>query len=123
MMNPQVELWKIILFTVIMTELLHIVVWSLIKYRHNYLRNFDLVSFTALTGIHLLFLSAIFTQGIYRESLILAVISVVTLIIHLIIHLLPYIINRKTVYIFNTVKEATEHGEQRLGEVVKATLK
>ena len=123
LMNPQVEFWKLILFTVIMTELVHIVVWSLIKYRRDYLRNFDLISFTALTGAHLLFLVAIFTTGIYLELPILAVISVVALIIHLLIHFLPYMINRKTVYVFNAVKEATEHVEKRLGSVISAALK
>ena len=121
--NPQVELWKLIILTVIMTELIHVVIWSLVKYRRNYLRNFDLVSFIALTGIHVLFLVAIFTEGIYRELPILAVISIALLMIHLLIHLLPYLINRKTIYIFNAVKEATENTEKRLDEVVSVVLK
>ncbi len=123
MMNPQVELWKLIILTVIMTELVHIVVWSVIRYRKNFLRNFDIVSFTALTGIHILFLTAIFTEGIYRELPILVVISIISLSAHLLIHLLPYIINRKTIYIFEAVKEVTENTERRLDAVVNVALK
>lgn len=121
--NPQVELWKLIVFTVIMTELVHIVVWSLIKYRKNYMRHFDLVSFFALTGIHILFIVAVFTEGIYLDLPILAVISFIALFVHLLVHLLPYIINRKTIYLFKKVKEASRHGEKRLDGVIANTLK
>lgn len=65
--NPQVELWKLILFTIIFTELVNIVVWSLVKYRKKYLKNFDILSFSCLTSIHLFFMIAIFTSGLYAH--------------------------------------------------------
>jgi hypothetical protein len=123
LMDPQVELWKLIILTIIMTELVQIVVWSFVKYRRNYLKHFDIVSFTALSGIHLLFFVAIFTQGLYRELPILIAISLICLIAHLLIHFLPFMINRKTIYLFRAVKKATLQSEERLGEVVSAVLK
>ena len=122
-MNPQVELWKLIILTIILTELVHIVVWSLIKYRRNYLRHFDVITFTALSGIHILFFVAIFTEGLYLQLPILIVISLVCLVAHLLVHFLPFLINKRTVYFFKAVKKATVHGEERLDEVIEAVLK
>ncbi len=121
--NPQVELWKSIILTIMMTELINIVVWSLVKYRRNYLRHFDIVSFTALSGIHLIFFVAIFTEGIYLQLPVLVAISLVCFVVHLLIHFLPFMINRKSIYFFKVIKKATIHGEEKLDDAIEAVLK
>ena len=121
--NQQVELWKLILFVIIITELINIVIWSLIKYRKKYLKNFDILSFLCLTAIHLFFMVAIFTSGLYKELPILIFLCFISLFVHLLIHFLPYLINRKTIYWFNSIKEVAEEGKEQLDKVITASLK
>jgi len=121
--NPQVELWKLILFVIIFTELINIVIWSLIKYRKKYLRNFDLLSFSALTAIHLFFLVAIFTSGLCQQLPFLIFLCITSLMVHLLIHFLPYLINRRTIYFFNTIRETAEENKEKLEKIIKTSLK
>jgi hypothetical protein len=121
--NPHVQLWKLIILIIILTEFVHIVAFNIIKYRKNYLKNFDIVSFISLTGIHLIFLTALISTNLYIELPILLVISIIALSIHLLLHLLPYIINRKTIYFFNIVKEVAEKDESKLNTIINSTFK
>ncbi|NTU98590.1 carotenoid biosynthesis protein [Candidatus Falkowbacteria bacterium] len=121
--DPQVVFWKAIFFAVIMTELVNIVVWSLVKYRRCFLRNFDLLSFTALTGLHLFFMVAIFSAGIYREMPILAFISFGSLFLHLLIHFLPYLVNQKTIYFLKAVKGRADSHQEHLNDILNSALK
>lgn len=121
--DPQVEFWKAIVFAVIMTELVHIVVWSLIKYRRQYLRTFDLLSFLILTGVHLFFAVAIFSAGLYHELPILIFISFGGLLLHLLIHFLPFLINPKTIYFFKIVRERADNHQKQLNNIINLRLK
>ncbi|MEI8328293.1 MAG: carotenoid biosynthesis protein [Candidatus Taylorbacteria bacterium] len=121
--NPQVQFWKLILFTIIMTELVHIVAWSLIRYRRKYLRHFDLLSFLSLTSIHLIITIAVITTGLYIELPILLVICVLSLLIHLLMHFLPYLVHPKKIYLFKVVVESVESGENKIKKVINSTLK
>jgi hypothetical protein len=123
MSNAQVQLWKLIVFTVIFTELINIIVWSLIKYHKKYLKNFDVLSFSCLTIINLFFAVAIFTSGLYLQLPILIFLCFSSLFFHLLIHFLPYFVNRKTVYFFNSIKEVAEDSKEQLDKVIKASLK
>ncbi|MDO8667776.1 MAG: carotenoid biosynthesis protein [bacterium] len=121
--NPQVALWKLILLVVIITELVHVVIWSLIRYRRSFLKNFDIISFSALTGMHLFFGIAIFTTGLYHELPILIFLFLNSLFAHLLIHFLPYLINPRTIYFFQTIKESAENRREQLKKVINASLK
>jgi uncharacterized membrane protein len=121
--DPQVELWKLILLTIILTELVNIVVWSLIKYRHEYLRKFDLLSFSILTALHVFFAVAIFTTGLYLQLPILIFLCLGSLLSHLAIHLLPYLINPRAVYFFRTMKEGAESHREKLEKMIDVSLK
>ncbi|MFA6601574.1 MAG: carotenoid biosynthesis protein [Candidatus Paceibacterota bacterium] len=117
--DPQIVFWKTILFVIIMIELVHIVVWSIVKYRRRFLRHFDLLSFLALAGIHLFFAMALFSSGLYRQMPFLVLISLGALSIHIILHLLPYLINPKTLYFFRSIRNITEREEEKVYELIE----
>ncbi|MEI6304521.1 MAG: carotenoid biosynthesis protein [Candidatus Taylorbacteria bacterium] len=121
--DPQVQFWKLIIFTVIMTELIHIVLWSLIKYRRKYLKHFDILSFLSITGMHSIICITVFTTGLYRELPILIFISLSGLLIHLLMHFLPYMMNPKKIYLFRAVAKTIENKEMKLERVIEAELK
>lgn len=121
--DPQVQFWKLILFTIIMTELVHIVIWSLIKYRRKYLKHFDMLSFLSITAMHLLISITVFTTGLYIELPILIFISLAGLLIHLLMHFLPYILSPKKIYLFRAVAKSIENKEKELEKVIEAELK
>ena len=121
--NPQVELWKLIFLMIVMVELVNIVVWSLIRYRHRYLKNFDLLSFSILTAMHLFFGIVIFTDGLYRELPILIFLCLGSLLAHLLVHFLPYLLNPKSVYFFQRIREAAEDRREQLEKIIHLSLK
>jgi len=121
--NPQVQSWKSVFLVVIIVELINIVVWSIIYYRKKWLKYFDLLSFSALTSIHLFFTIAIFTTGLYKELPILVWLCITSLIVHLLLHFLPYLINRKTVYFLGKAKEEAEVQLEKIEKVIDASLK
>ena len=121
--NPQVQFWKSIFLVVIMVELINIVVWSIIHYSQKRIKYFDLLSFCALTSMHLFFGIAIFTTGLYRELPILPFLFLGSLLIHLLIHFLPYLVNRKTVYIFNKIKDDAEERLEQIEKVIDVSMK
>lgn len=121
--NPQVEFWKSIFLVVIMVELINIVVWSIIHYRHCYLKQFDILSFSILTSLHLFFAISIFTTGLYHQLPILIFLSLSSLLVNLLMHLLPYLINPKTLYFFNKIKETTENHRGRLEKIINMSFK
>lgn len=121
--NPQVEFWKSIFLVVIIVELINIVVWSAIHYRQKHVKYFDLLSFSALTSIHLFFAVSIFTTGIYHELPILVPLCIVSLLVHLLMHFLPYLINPKTIFFFKKVKESTEGRLEQIEKVIDLSMK
>ena len=121
--NPQVEFWKMIFFIVIMVELINIVVWSMIHYRKNRLKYFDLLSFSALTSMYLFFGIVMFKTNLYRELPIIVFLYSVSLSVHLLIHFLPYLINRKTIYFFKKIEIVAEERRERLEKIIDVSLK
>ena len=89
--KPEVQLWKEIVFTIILIELINVVIWVAIKYKKNYLKSFDAISFSILSLLHIFFLFSLFYSGIYKEYPIFVIISFLALLSHCFVHLLPYL--------------------------------
>lgn len=89
--QPEVQLWKGLVFAVIIMELINIFIFTAIKYRKNYLRKFDALSFWALTSLHAFFVFALFASNIYKEYPIFVIIALLILLVHILIHFIPYI--------------------------------
>lgn len=121
--NPQVQLWKLIVLVVVITELIHITVTAMIRYRKKYLSQFDIISFVALAGMHLFFFSAMFVAGIAQDLPFLVFLSSFLFVAHCLLHLLPYLITPKTIYMLNTAKEALDEQQERLEKLITKSLR
>jgi hypothetical protein len=120
--NPQVQLWKLIVLVVVITELIHVTVSSMIRYRKEYLARFDIISFIALSGIHLFFFAALFFSGIAEEAPFLIFLSIILFLAHCLLHFLPYLITPKTIFVFNNAKETFNEHQDRLEKFIKKSL-
>lgn len=89
--HPEVQLWKGLVFAVILMQLINIFIFVAIKYRKNYLRKFDALSFWALTSLHIFFVFALFASGTYKDYPIFVLIAIFILIVHILLHFIPYI--------------------------------
>ncbi|MFA5228629.1 MAG: carotenoid biosynthesis protein [Candidatus Paceibacterota bacterium] len=89
--QPEVQLWKGLVFAFILLELVNIFLFVAIKYRKNYLRKFDALSFWALTSLHLFFVFALFASGVYESYPIFVLIAIFILLVHILLHFIPYI--------------------------------
>ena len=121
--NPEVQLWKLIVLTAVITELVHRVVMGIIKYHRGYLSHFDLVSFLIMTSMHVFFLTVLFSSGIYRELPYLVFLGGVTFTLHLIMHLLPYLIRPSAVYVFRKIEAVAKHEERKVEKFVRESFK
>lgn len=123
MYNPQVQLWKLIFLIIIVVELVNIIIWSMIKYRRNYLRHFDLLSFIILSCAYLFMITALFTSGIYAQIPILIFIGIFMLLIHLLLHFLPYIITPKNINISKDIAGKIQKQQKKVTKIIDASLR
>lgn len=121
--NPEVQLWKLILLIVLLVQLINLVVFSAVKYRHRYLKNFDIVSFSILTILHLFFLAALFFTNLYKEYPFFVVISLIAFLTHCLINFLPYLLRPGVIYAFSEIKESIEGNKKRLKKIIQTSLK
>lgn len=121
--SPQVQLWKLIVLVVLIVQMVNVVVGAMIKYRRKYLRHFDLLSFIALSGMHLFFLFAIFIADLQRQMPILVFLSLLFFLIHLVVHLLPYLMRPSVVYVFEKVGHTIQKEERQIEKIIRRSLK
>jgi uncharacterized membrane protein len=120
--QPEVQLWKGIVFIIIMIELINVVIWVAVKYTKNYLKNFDPISFSILSILHLFFIFAIFSAGIYKEYPIFIIIGFSTFLMHCFIHFLPYLSSLKTKNL-NKAKETFIEKSKNVEEMINKSLR
>jgi len=120
--QPEVQLWKGLVFTIILIELINVVIWVMVRYRKNYLKSFDAISFSILFFLHLFFVFFLFYSGIYKETPIFIFFSIVALLIYCFIHFLPYISSLKSKHL-NKAKKALNDKSKSLEEIVSKSLR
>jgi len=97
--QPEVQLWKAIIFVIVLVEIINILIYSFIKSRKLFQKYFDLLSFLILTTIHLFFLIALWLSKLYIEMPVLVVISLFMLVLHLLLHFIPlFFQHQKKIY-------------------------
>ncbi len=122
--NPEIQLWKIIIFVAILVQLANIVVSAMIKYRKKYVWHFDLLSFTILTSMHLFIIITLFTSGTYRELPIFIFFAACFFSIHLLLHFLPHTLQKpKVYYFFRRIGKTLNSEERHMEKFVEANLK
>jgi uncharacterized membrane protein len=121
--DPQVQMWKLIVLIVLVTLMAQVSVWAVIKYWKNGKWRFDGLSFTILAGMHLFFIVALFTSGIYHELPILVVIGTSLLLLHCLLHLVPHFMKHTPSYFFREIKESLAIRSERAEKIVETIFK
>lgn len=122
--SPQVQLWKIIILSIIIAQIAHTVISAIIKYRKNYVWRFDLLSFSALTGMHVFILITLFTSGLYKELPIFIFIGFGLFTVHLLLHFLPHILqDKKILYIFKDTEKFIQKEEKLVEKIMDEKFK
>ncbi len=87
--EPEVSLWKLIILIFMLTQLINISLYFLIK--HGKVKRFDIASFSFYTLFHLLFLFGYFITGMFVQAPFLLFIALAMLGLHFFLHLiLPF---------------------------------
>ena len=121
--SPQVQLWKVAVFIILLVELVNIVVWAIIKNRGKYLRRFDLLSFGIMACLYLFFFVVIFISGIGSQIPILAVICLLAFLAYCLLHFLPYLVHPSKVYFFKGAEKVLKKEEKKMEKVIQAEFK
>ncbi|MFA5368813.1 MAG: carotenoid biosynthesis protein [Candidatus Paceibacterota bacterium] len=121
--NPEVQLWKLIIFIIIMVELANLVIFSIKKYHKNYLIHFDVISFSILSLLHIFFLIASFASGIYKQYPLFILLSLSGFLIHCLMHFYPYLLNPKLIYVFKEARTSIKDNKKRLNKIIDSSLR
>lgn len=121
--TAEVEQWKLIILVATVVELINLVAFAIVTHRKHYTWHFDILSFGILSGIHLFFIVAIFTTGIWRDLPIVIPLSIIMFLIHCVLHFLPYLLNPKRVYFFKKLKVVAEGGEGQVEAAIDAAFR
>ncbi|KKR40619.1 MAG: hypothetical protein UU71_C0040G0004 [Parcubacteria group bacterium GW2011_GWB1_41_6] len=84
--QPEVALWKLIILTFMLAQLVNISFYFLI--RHGRTKHFDFVSFSFFTLFHLIFLFGYFITGMFWQAPFLLFIALTMLGLHFFLHLI-----------------------------------
>lgn len=120
--QPEVQLWKGIIFFIFLVELANVVIWVAAKYKKDYFKNFDPISFSILSALHLFFIFAIFAGGIYKEYPVFIVIGLSAFLIHCYIHFVPYLSSLKNRPLKKAKKVIKERKED-VEEIINRSLR
>ncbi|MFA5715117.1 MAG: carotenoid biosynthesis protein [Candidatus Paceibacterota bacterium] len=120
--QPEVQLWKEIIFVIFLIELINVVIWVAVKYRKNYLKCFDAVSFSILSLAHLFFIFALFYSGIYKEYPIFILIGLSSFLVHCFIHFAPYLSSFKSRSL-KKAKEVIKEREKNVEKIINKSLR
>ncbi len=121
--DPQVQMWKLIVFIVLVVLMAQVSIWAVVKYWKNDKWHFDSLSFTVLAGMHLFFIIALFTSGIYRELPILGVIGIGLFLLYCLLHLVPHFVKRTPSYFFREIKESLAVRSEQAEKIVETIFK
>jgi hypothetical protein len=120
--QPEVQLWKGIIFFIFLVELANVVIWVAVRYKKDYLKNFDPISFSILSALHLFFIFSIFVGGIYKEYPVFIVIGLSAFLIHCYIHFVPYLSSLKNRPLKKAKKVIKERKED-VEEIINKSLR
>lgn len=84
--QPEVSLWKLIILIFMLTQLLNISLYFLIK--RGQVKHFDVASFSFYTLFHLLFLAGYFLTGMFVQAPFLLFVALAMLGLHFFLHLI-----------------------------------
>lgn len=122
--NPQTQLWKTIVFTLLLAQILHTLIHAIIKYRKNYVWRFDVISFGALTGMHIFILTTMFTSGLYRELPFFIFVGFAMFTLHLLMHFLPHMLqDKKILYVFKDTEKFITKEEKAIEKLIDKKLR
>lgn len=121
--NPQVQMWKVIILVMILTIMVDIVIRTIVKQTRTYLYQFDLLSFLILSSFHLFFFAGIFISGINNHLPIIIFIAIDMFLLHCLIHFLPYLINKKTIYLFKKTKKIVRKRGEKIEDIIEDSFK
>lgn len=122
--NPQVQLWKIIILSIVVAQMVHVVTNAMLKYKKQYVWRFDLLSFLIFTGMHLFVLITMFTSGLYQEVPIFIFIGFGLFTVHLLLHFLPHMLqDKKILYIFRDTEKFVHKEELVLEKIIDEKLR
>lgn len=120
--QPEVQLWKGIVFFIFLIELINVVIWVAVKYKKHYLKNFDPISFSIISILHIFFIFSIFFAGIYKEYPIFIFIGLSTFLMHCFINFLPYLSSLKRRPL-KKAKEAFMEKSKDMEEIINKSLR
>jgi uncharacterized membrane protein len=121
--NSEVQLWKLIIFVIVLVELANIVIFSVKKYHKDYLIRFDAVSFSILSLFHIFFLIASFVSGIYIQYPLFILLNLSGFMVHCLLHFYPYLLNPKVVYVFKEARDSIKGNRKILNKIISSSLK
>jgi hypothetical protein len=124
MYNPQVQFWKMVFLIIIIVEIMNIIAYAIQKCKGVVRWRFDVLSFSILTSMHLLFITALITTNIYQTLPFLLFTALFMFLIHLILHFLPLFLQKeKHIYFFKKISPTIIKTKKQIDTIIESKLK
>ncbi|MCK4354784.1 carotenoid biosynthesis protein [Candidatus Parcubacteria bacterium] len=122
--HPQVQFWKMIILIIIVIEMVNIMVYKVLKSKNIAQWHFDILSFSVLTSMHLLFMISLLVTKIYQTLPFLLFIAIFMFLVHLALHFLPLFLQKeKHIYFFRKISPQIIKTKKQIETIIESKLK
>jgi hypothetical protein len=113
-----------VILIIIVIEMVNIMVYKVFKSRNIAEWHFDILSFSILTSMHLLFMISLLVTKIYQDLPFLLFIAIFMFLIHLALHFLPLFLQKeKHIYFFKKISPQIIKAEKKIETIIESKLK
>ena len=121
---PEVIFWKMVILIIIVIEMINIMVYKVLKSKNIAQWNFDILSFSVLTSMHLLFMISLLVTNIYQTLPFLLFVAIFMFLVHLGLHFFPLFLQKeKHIYFFKKISPQIIKAGRQIETIIESKLK
>ena len=121
---PEALFWKMVILIIVVIEMINIMAYKVLKSKNIAQWHFDILSFSVLTSMHLLFMISLLVTKIYQDLPFLLFIAISMFLVHLGLHFLPlFLQEKKHIYFFKKISPKIIKAEKQIESIIESKLK
>ncbi len=122
--HPQVQFWKMVILIIVVVEMVNIMAYKVLKSKNIIQWHFDILSFSVLTALHLLFMIGLVITNIYQTLPFLLFIAIFMFLVHLALHFVPLFLQKeKHIYFFKKISPQIIKTKKQIETIIESKLK
>jgi hypothetical protein len=122
--DPQVQFWKMVILIIVVIEMINIMAYKVLKSKNIIQWRFDILSFSILTAMHLLFMISLVATKIYQTLPFLLFVAFFMFLVHIALHFVPLFLQKeKHIYFFKKISPQITKTKKQIENIIESKLK